>query len=176
MHTPAKVTEELVHVPLLMRVPAVNSRRTHAPFSLLHLAPTLLDCLQAPLPAEFHGRSYWQQLKIGQDWDDQIVVECIAGCRNPSRKKDRQGTRLMAVREARYKLIFNFQHGSDQLFDLQTDPGESHPLPRDTAKPVRRRLLERAHKHIGQAFYSQTVDAHVVLALRNLMLEPVEEA
>ena len=61
MHTPAKVTEELVHVPLLMRVPAVNSRRTRAPFSLLNLAPTLLDCLQAPAPAEFRGRSYWQQ-------------------------------------------------------------------------------------------------------------------
>lgn len=176
MHTPAKVTEELVHVPLLMRVPSVNSRRTRAPFSLLNLAPTLLDCLQAPLPAEFAGRSYWQQLKTGQDWNDEIIVECIAGCRNPSRKKDRQGARLLAVREARYKLIFDFQHGSDQLFDLQTDPGESRPLPSDMAKPVRRRLLECAHKHIAQALYSQAADPHVVLALRTLMLEPVEEA
>ena len=90
------------------------------------------------------------RLKTGQDWDDQIVVENIAGCRNPSRKKDRQGARLLAIREARYKLIFDFQHGSDQLFDLQTDPGESNPLPNDTAKPVRRRLLECAHRHIAQ--------------------------
>ena len=151
-------------------------RRTNAPFSLLHLAPTLLDCLQAPLPAEFTGRSYWQQIKTGQDWNDDVVVECIAGCRNPSRKKDRQGARLLAVREERYKLIFDFQHRSDQLFDLQTDPGESCPLHRDTAKPVRRRLLERAHKHIAQALDSQAVDQHLVLALRSLMLEPVEEA
>ena len=176
MHTPPAVTEELVHVPLLMRIPGVRSCRTHAPFSLLHLAPTLLDCLQAPLPVEFLGKSYWQRLEKGQDWNDEIVVECIAGCRNPWRKKDRQGVRLLAVREARYKLIMDFEQRTDRLFDLQTDPGELHPLSHDTAKPVRRRLLERANKHIAEARHFQVANPQVALALRNITLEPVEEA
>jgi arylsulfatase A-like enzyme len=176
MHAPPKVNEELVHVPLVMRVPGIDSRRIINPFSLLNLAPTLLDCLQAPLPGEFRGRTYWQQLKTRKDWNDEIIVECIAGCSNPSRKKDRQGARMLAVREARYKLIFDFDRGLDQLFDLQADPSESHPLPRDTAKPVRRRLLERAHKHIVQSGHSKTEKPQMVLALRNLMLETGKEA
>ena len=174
MHAPPKVTEELVHLPLVIRIPAVKSRRTSGPFSLLNLAPTLLDCLQAPLPPEFRGQSYWQQLKTGQDWNDEVIVECIAGCSNPLRKQDRQGARVLAVRDANYKLILDFDHGSDQLFDLQADPGELHPLPWDAAKAVHRRLLERARKHIVQARDSQAAQPQLILALRNLMLEPAE--
>jgi arylsulfatase A-like enzyme len=176
MHTPPSVTEELVHVPLLMRIPGVGARRVNAPFSLLNLAPTLLDCVQAPSPADFRGRSYCQQLKAGQDWNDEIVVECISGCRNPFRKNDRRGPRILAVRDARYKLILDFDRKTDQLFDLQSDTRESHPLPRDVAKPVRRRLLERARKHIAQSPHSRDTNSQLVLALRNLMLEPGLEA
>ena len=175
LHAP-KVNEELVHVPLLLHVPAITARRIRTPFSLLNLAPTLLDCLQAPLPAEFNGHSYWQKLRSGQDWDDGAIVECIAGCSNPSRKKDRQGARLLAVREGHYKLILNFTDGSDQLFDLQADPAELNPLPRDVEKPVRRRLLERACKHIGRPSDSRAIKPQLILSLRNLMLESGERA
>src|SRR6185312_5524610 len=99
-------------------------------------------------PVEFSGQSYWQKIRTGQDWNDEIIVECIAGCNNPARKKDRQGARLLAVRESRYKLIVNFDAVSEHMFDLQTDPGELSPLGQDVAKPIRRRLLEHAYRHI----------------------------
>jgi len=176
MHTPPSVTEELVHVPLLLRVPSIDRQRINSPFSLLNLAPTLLDCLRVPVPVEFKGRSYWQKIRAGQDWNDEIIVECIAGCRNPARKKDRQGTRVMAVREARYKLVLDFSNRSEQLFDLQNDPEELSPLPRGTEKTARSRLLERARKHIAQAGNTEATKPYVVLSLRNLVAEPGKQA
>jgi len=174
MHAPPKVTEELVHVPLLLRIPSVSNCRVEAPFSLLNLAPTLLDCLQAPLRPEFKGRSYWESLKAGQDWDDAAIVECIAECSNPARKKDRQGPRLLAVRESRYKLVVDFRDGSAQLFDLKNDAEELNPLPQNAERKVRRRLLDRACRHIADARQTRPAKAKLVLALRNLMLESYE--
>jgi arylsulfatase A-like enzyme len=168
MHAPPKVTEELVHVPLLLHIPGADSRRVDAPFSLLHLGPTVLDCLRAPAPAHFRGRSYWPQLKADQTWDGDAVVECVAGCSNPIRKQDRQGARFLAVREARYKLVLDFASLSDQLFDLEADPGESNPLSREVAKPVRRRLLERARRHIAESLQSRDTGLRLPLLLQHL--------
>ena len=175
MHTPPGVTEELVHVPLLLRVPAVDGQRISSPFSLLNFAPTLLDCLQAPVPVEFKGQSCWKKIRAGEDWNDEIVVECIAGCRNPARKQDRQGARLMAVREARYKLILDFNKRAEELFDLQADPQELNPLPHDKEKPVRKRLLEHARRHIANAELAKGTRPQAVLSLRNLVGEPGKE-
>jgi arylsulfatase A-like enzyme len=175
MHTPPGVTEELVHVPFLLRVPAVDGQRISSPFSLLNFAPTLLDCLQAPVPVEFKGQSCWKKIRAGEDWNDEIVVECIAGCRNPARKQDRQGARLMAVREARYKLILDFNKRAEELFDLQADPQELNPLPHDKEKPVRKRLLEHARRHIANAELAKGTRPQAVLSLRNLVGEPGKE-
>ena len=171
MHAPPKVTEELVHVPLMLYWTGTRPQRIDAPFSLLNLAPTLLDCLQVPVPADFRGRSYWSQLKAGQGWDGEAIVECIKGCNNPLRKTDRQGSRVLAVRDARYKLILNFDAGPDQLFDLQTDPEELSALPSDEAKEARRRLLERAHKHITESLRAREMGARAALLLREIALE-----
>ncbi len=174
MHAPPKATEELVHVPLLLHAPGVAPARIAAPFSLLHLAPTLLDCLGAPLSASFQGRSYWPQLKAGQSWDEGAIVEYVKGCSNPLRKADRARSRVLAVREARHKLILDFATGSDELFDLETDPGELHPLPREGTKVVRRRLLERARAHIVESLRSRDAGARAALVLRDIALECAE--
>src|SRR5581483_5226767 len=81
-HAPS-VREELIRVPLLLRVPGVRHGQTiSAPFSHLHLAPTLLESLGLPIPADFQGGSYWPYLTSGQEWDDAAIVECISGCTN----------------------------------------------------------------------------------------------
>ena len=82
---------------------------------------------------------------------------------------------MLAVREGHYKLILNFTDGSDQLFDLQADPAELNPLPRNVEKPVRRRLLERACQHICRPSDSRAIKPQLILSLRNLMLEPANK-
>jgi arylsulfatase A-like enzyme len=174
-HSPSKVTEELVHVPLLLHVPGISKRQSaRPPFSLLDLAPTLLDAVDASIPRSYRGRSHWTQLRKGENWNGDALVECAAGCTNPFRLDDRLGARILAVREARYKLVFNFAASTQQLFDLEADPRELHPLLPDAEKPVRRRLLDRAGQHIADSLRSRDPDLRLGARLRDLQLEWVE--
>src|SRR5712692_6940954 len=116
-HPPSKVTDELIRVPLLLRLPGVSrTQPTKAPFSLLHLAPTLLEAVSVPAPPDFRGRSCWSQLQKGEGWAEPAVIECIAGCTNPFRADHRLGARILAIREARYKLVLDFGLSREQLF------------------------------------------------------------
>ena len=108
-HPPSNVAEELVRVPLLLRAPDLTQAgRVAAPFSLLHLAPTLLDLAEVPIPGSFRGRSHSELLQSGKSWEGDAVVECVSGCKNPFVQENRLQARVLAVREARYKMVFDF--------------------------------------------------------------------
>ncbi len=169
-HPPARVSEELVRVPLLLRAPGLPAGTRGAPFSLLHLAPTLLDLLEVPAPGSFRGRSHATLLDTGEDWENDAVIECISGCRNPFVVEDRLQARLLAVREARYKLVLDFNSATEQLYDLKADPGELRPLPPGAEKAVRRRLLDRARQHISDAVQLRDADCRMAARLRDFRL------
>lgn len=148
-HAPSSLAEELIHIPLFLRVPGVESREVcKAPFSLLHLAPTLLDAAEAPVPGEFQGKSHWASIRGGRSWSEPALAECISGCTNPFRPELRRGHRILAVRETRYKLVLHFEASTEYLFDLEADPEEQMPLPNHAGKSERRRLLEIASEHL----------------------------
>jgi arylsulfatase A-like enzyme len=148
-HPPSRLMEEVIRVPLLLRVPGNEKKQVRqSPFSLLHLAPTLLDAVHLPIPVSFQGRSYWPELRDGSSRDAVAISECVAGCTNPFHPQDRMGPRVLSVREARFKLVLHFDPPADQLYDLEADPGERTPLPLEAEKPVRRRLLEFARDHL----------------------------
>ncbi len=150
-HAPSSLAEELIHVPLLLRVPGVERRKVCvAPFSLLHLAPTLLEATGLPACRDFQGQSHWAEIRGGKPWDEAALAECISGCTNPFRPELRRGHRMLAVRDARYKLVLNFETSAEQFFDLEGDPAEQMPLPDHVAKPERRRLLEIAFEHLNK--------------------------
>ncbi|MGA2743355.1 MAG: sulfatase [Candidatus Sulfotelmatobacter sp.] len=171
-HPPSRLMEELIHVPLLLRVPGSAKRDVaKSPFSMLHLAPTLLDAAQVPVPAAFQGRSYWQQLQQGGGFDGVAISECVAGCTNPFRRENRMGPRVLSVRESRYKLVLHFDPPAENLFDLETDPGELVPLPTAAQKPVRRRLLEIAREHLRRSSEQRDSRTRMQASLRELRLE-----
>ncbi len=145
-HPPSRLMEELIHVPLLLRVAGAEKRKVaNGPFSLLHLAPTLLDAAGLDRPPEFQGRSYWPQLELA---DAIAIAESVSGCTNPLRRENRLGPRVLAVREGRYKLVLHFDPRAEYLYDLEADPGEQAPLAPHAQRPVRRRLLEAAREHL----------------------------
>ncbi|HZU42527.1 MAG TPA: sulfatase-like hydrolase/transferase [Terriglobales bacterium] len=167
-HAPVKLTEEIIRVPLLMRVPGDHACAVNgSPFSLVHLAPTLLEALGLPASEEFDGRSHWTDLRTGYLDGTAAVVEVVDGCTNPLRTQDRLGPRLLAIRDSRYKLIFQFRDGREELFDLQSAPAEHSPLPQDEARSERRRLLEVAKEHLSQS----TKPAQIALRMRARMQE-----
>lgn len=171
-HPPSRLTEELIHVPLLLRVPGTTKKELpESPFSMLHLSPTLLDAAGLTVPQSFRGRSSWQQLREGDLRDEAAISECVAGCTNPFRIENRLGPRVLAVREARYKLVLEFDPPADRLYDLEADPGEQQSLPATAEKPVRRRLLQCAREHLQDSIRERDVGSRMQARLRELRLE-----
>ena len=60
------------------------------------------------------------------------------------------GSRILAVREARFKLVIDFDPATEKFYDLDADPGEQSPLS-EVPKPVQRRLLEVARDHLRRS-------------------------
>jgi arylsulfatase A-like enzyme len=167
-HAPS-LAEELIHVPLLVRVPGAEKKAvSDTPFSLVHLAPTLLAAAEAPIPPEFQGKSYWNHLQEGTPWAEPAVSECIAGCTNPFIPEQRRGGRLLSVRDARYKLRLNFDDRTQDCFDLQADPREQTPLPTAAASPHRRRLLQAALEHLRRSCARQPSEGYLRALLRDI--------
>jgi arylsulfatase A-like enzyme len=171
-HSPSKVTEELIHVPLLIRVPGLkNMEPARSTFSLIRLAPTLLEAVGARPPDSFRGSSLWATLQHNKDWEGQAIVECVSGCNNPFLASNRLGPRILAIREDRYKLVVDFGSSSEQLFDLNLDVEELHPLPPSKEKSVRYRLLQRARQHLADSLLPRDPSHRVTAQLRDLQIE-----
>jgi arylsulfatase A-like enzyme len=167
-HAPSLV-EELIHVPLVLRVPGAAKRAvSRNPFSLLHLAPTLLEAAELQIPAKFQGQSHWKHMQDGTAWSEPAISECIAGGTNPFSPEQRREARLFAVREERYKLLLNFGTRTEYLFDLEADPGEQTPLPSPAGKPERRRLLEVALGHLRRCSARQSSETYLRARLREI--------
>jgi arylsulfatase A-like enzyme len=164
-HAPANLHEELIRVPLLLRVPnATTPANVTSPFSLLNLAPTLLDCMEVSPPNTFRGSSRWSNIEGAHVSNDLVVTESIAECSNPFRAKSRMGSRVLAVRGSRFKLIVNFGDSKDSLFDLASDSGESHPLAVNSERGSRSQSLEIARSHITESMKGRNSD--LVLSAR----------
>jgi arylsulfatase A-like enzyme len=171
-HPPSRLMEELIRVPLLLRVgESAKKGVTQCPFSLLHLAPTLLDAAQVQAHSAFQGISCWPQIREGTSRGAVAISECVAGCNNPFRPENRLRPRLLSVRDARYKLVLHFDPSGEDLFDLKADPGEQAPLAPAAQKPVRRRLLEIAHAHLKRSLSQRDLGARTRVRLRELQLE-----
>jgi arylsulfatase A-like enzyme len=163
-HSPS-LAEELIHVPLLIRVPgAVKNKVCGEPFSLLHLAPTLLGAAEAPVPVDFQGTNFYANLQNGVEWSPPAISECVADSANPLRVAHGCGSRQLAVREKQYKLVLTFdqqnQVFAESLFDLKTDPAEKKPLSANAKRPERRRLLRIALEHLQRPNPLRNSDAY----------------
>ena len=171
-HPPSRLMEELIHVPLLWRLPGMQRREvSNGPFSLIHVAPTLLEAVELTPPAAFRGKSYLKKVQGGGSFDDVAVSECVAGCTNPFHAENRMGPRVLSVRESRFKLALHFDPAGERLYDLEADPGEQAPISAFDHKPVRQRLLEIAREHLRQSSEHSELRARVQTRLRDLRIK-----
>ena len=123
--------EEGIRIPLFMRLPGVIKPRSEPAEMVLSLdlAPTLLELAHVPLPAMLHGRSLLPLFQGGAAaWRTDFLVEYFSDKVFP--RINQMG--YQTVRTARWKLIhYTELAGSDELYDLQTDPYEMKNLVRD---------------------------------------------
>jgi arylsulfatase A-like enzyme/uncharacterized membrane protein YozB (DUF420 family) len=131
--------EELLHVPLLLRVPRWRDRARPVPerVSMLDVLPTLLELLDVPAPAGLRGRSLVPLMRGRGRPPEPILAEG-----HP------YGRDLQSVTLGSYKLIRSLETGKSELYDLEADPRERQDL--STSKPAERdRLLAVLDGQLG---------------------------
>jgi arylsulfatase A-like enzyme len=128
--------DDLVRIPLLMRLPGVIKSGTivRQPVSQIDVMPTILDYVGQPVPEELHGRSM-RPLIEGRavPWRDHAFCQ----------RADHQ----RMVRDGHYKYVFGPKPRVVALYDLQADPEENKnladmPQHADLVRQMHRRLLE----------------------------------
>jgi arylsulfatase A-like enzyme len=113
----ARTYDETIAVPLLIRFPQGRhaGRVVEDVVQTLDLLPTLAELLDLPPPEPAQGRSLLPLLDG-------------PGPVRPALSRDKDVRTRYALRTERFKLIYDPQDGSAELFDLVADPGENHNL------------------------------------------------
>ena len=106
--------DELLRVPLLMRLPArlPAGQVVIAQVRLLDLVPTILDFLDLG-GGPFEGASLLSLID-GRDEECRVAIS-----------ETQPETGLYAIRQAGWKLILNVHTGTVELYNLQEDPCET---------------------------------------------------
>ncbi len=117
--------EEVTRIPLVIRE-AGGARRLgtvdrERALSSLDLAPTLLELVGAPIPPAFKGRNL---LRTPLDPEAPIVSLGGYGTENLEQKIGTQ----FSVRRGPLRYIVNTKDGSQELYDVAADPGETKNL------------------------------------------------
>jgi len=150
-HSPVGLPEQLIRVPLLIRTPELSRGKClNETFSLIHLAPTLLEAAGITVPDSFQGSGYWNQVCSGHLPDNPAIVESVEGDNNWS-VADRIQPRLIAVRDRDYKLVIRFRDRTENLYCVREDPLERHPLTAAVEKEKRLQLLRIAATHLRES-------------------------
>jgi arylsulfatase len=141
--------DELLHVPLLVRLPggAHAGRVVTAQVPTLDIVPTIADVLALPSFPEFEGESLLPLVAGDTPGPPRLVFARAANPRFPYR---------FAVRTPSHKLIQTVDPWGEELYDLGADPGERRNLIDDPgARDVLARLraemnvLRRPLAHTG---------------------------
>jgi len=103
--------------------------------------------------------------------ENTVITEAVCGCTNPFRAEKRVGPRILAVRKGSSKLVIDFAKGSEQFFDLRSDPLEENPIFSPAGNPEYRDLLQAARKHLAESHKSRDFDRRNAALLRELRLE-----
>jgi arylsulfatase A-like enzyme len=122
------VFEELIHVPLIVRIPGVTDgtsegARVDDVVGLVDVLPTLYEAMGRPIPRDLSGQSFLPQL-LGESSDAPraAVTGFMEGWR--------------AINVGRLKLVQRTERNVT-LFDTTEDPGELHDLATDHPIAVR---------------------------------------
>ncbi len=120
--------DELVHVPLLIRIPAHDAAVVHEPVSLIDIGPTILDLMGVPIPGHEMGESLVPFLRGEHPL---LARPLIAEAR----------LKRSLVMSDGIKVIDDTRNRGVEMFDLVADPGETRNL-YDEANPDAARRYE----------------------------------
>jgi arylsulfatase A-like enzyme len=138
---------QVVQVPLVLVAPgrAPEGLRVPYPVSLRNVPATLLDLAGIPghlLPGQSHTR-FWRGTPIDSSQDSPVLSELTPSPGAPQIHRNARGE-LRSLVEGPYHYILNAD-GSDELFDLRTDPLEQRSLRSRKYLPLMSQIWSRLH-------------------------------
>lgn len=112
--------QELVHVPLVMYLPGIRGGQVvDRLVRSIDIYPTVCEYCGVPVDAHVQGRSLLSMLK-GKEKSSGATIALSS-----------MGNNRNAIQDGRWKLV---RYGKMELFDLESDPGETRDL--STRQPV----------------------------------------
>jgi len=153
--------EGLIHVPLIMRLPAGKAagRVVDRPVSLLALAPTVLDAMGFDASQlDFQHGSLLPQIRDGEPSDDQFVYSEVDYDRVPRPKlwPTMRSANMRALILGRYKILHDRGPDRFELYDVVADPEEQ----RDLSQSEPERLHAMQHQLDAASERAQGSGAH----------------
>jgi arylsulfatase A-like enzyme len=131
---------ELVHVPLIMKIPGVAPRRIAEVVELVDIVPTLHELCHLPPPrTRLDGQSLLATLLAPRP-------VALGGAFAEDVRHDRRLTRR-AFFDGRYRLVDNRLQDRQELYDVKKDPTEQRDVAAkypDVTRALRQRLAVRA--------------------------------
>lgn len=110
--------DELLRVPLIVRVPGTEARRIDAPVALVDVAPTVTDLFGIERPDDWIGRSL-EPLILGEELPERpLYGELI-----PAPSWD-HAWKMMVTGDGAHKIIYRISDKRFELYDLNADPDE----------------------------------------------------
>lgn len=154
------------HVPFIVRYPkgmkAKVKRGTTRPepVEIRDILPTFLDAAGADVPDGVDGRSVLDIVRNPKKagWRDMIDIEHYS-CYGPN-------SGYVALTDGKYKYIWFYNKGEEQLFDLASDPYENRDLHDDAAQAPRLEVFrKRMAEHLrerGEEWVSPSGELQIV--------------
>lgn len=109
--------DELIHVPLVVRVPGLRSERVKKAVRLIDVAPALTKLAGVKVPAHFAGKP-WRLDQFGVLQIGKRVIQL----------ENRHRGQQRGVIRGSHKLIEDTETGELELYDLENDPKEATNL------------------------------------------------
>lgn len=119
---------ELLSVPLMMRVPTMAPRQVEEVVQLIDVAPTLIDLLGLSAPASWQGRSLLPLLRGETLPPAPAFAELLPA---PAWNHD---ARAMITGDGAHKVIFRKSDNRWELYELTSDPEETKDVSQTSPK------------------------------------------
>ena len=152
--------EELFKVPAIVKIPKLKNRgfRSHVLAENIDLLPTILEAAGIPLPPRMDGQSLLPVIDGRRDLHREIVFSDLMD-------------QSIISRTARYKFVLNWRDRDlDELYDLESDPGEMENLAYDEDS----KDVVRTMKHQILAWTHETGHKYADLIARKAAQEPIQ--
>ncbi|WP_020208829.1 sulfatase-like hydrolase/transferase [Gilvimarinus chinensis] len=131
--------DELMRMPLFVRVPGEEPKTINRQVSMLDIAPTLGDWMRLPADGDVDGRSLVPLIKHGDKAEEGQVDKALYAYE----WYNGGWFGIRAIRTPEYKFVWNPGETRDELYDLQKDPVEiENQIDNSEYQKVRSAMIE----------------------------------